>query len=64
MVSLAMIPLLVKKALIVFQNDLLPFLLLLSENTLFLAYLFMLLPSFQLTVVTAAAVVAWYQLKQ
>ena len=58
MASLAMIPLLLKKALIVFQNDLLPFLLLLSENMLFLAYLFMLLPSFQLTVVTAAAVVA------
>ena len=29
-----MIPLLVKKALIAFQNDLLPFLLLLFENTL------------------------------
>ena len=58
MVSLAMIPLLVKKALIVLQNDLLPFLLLLCENTLFLAYFFMLLPLFQLTVVTAAVVVA------
>ena len=58
MVSLAMIPLLVKKALIVLQNDLLPFLLLLCENTLFLAYFFIVLPLFQLTVVTAAVVVA------